>query len=146
MSRTQDKQIGEKLFTALRELEVQYLNGGYSVQTGVEALLKAHKCMWVHDMGKYLVAQSILVLDSKSSIRSRPYYYYNGPKLSVKYCNNLYTAMKLEKVTDKKISEPKVNNSNSIPKMIMEVKEELENHKAKVLYYENVYNYLKTKI
>lgn len=105
-----DAQAGEKLFRALRELEIQFLNGGHSVQTSIQKLLKDHKFTPANEMGKYLVAQSILKRDPDNGSHKKPYYFYNGPRLSVQYCNELILQMKIERAADKKTI--KVHDSN----------------------------------
>lgn len=106
-----DDQAGERLFKALRELEIQFLNGGHSVQTGMKALLTDHDCAYTHQMAKYLVEQSIVKKDPDKGNKNKPFYYYNGPRLSVKYCNDLYLQMKLDNKATEGMKAPKVDEN-----------------------------------
>lgn len=95
---------GKRLFDALRELEIQFLNGGYSVQTSLNKLLKSYKVPYVKELTRFLIEQSIVKKDEKNSKVRKPFYWYNGEKLTVKYCNSLILQMKLGRSADAKAS------------------------------------------
>ena len=97
-----DEQAGEKLFRALRELEVAFLDDGRKLQVSLQGLLKKYNFTPRNEMGKYLIEQSIVKKDLSMSTHKKPWYYYNGPRLNLKVCNEWITGMRLNKTLDEK--------------------------------------------
>lgn len=97
---------GEALYKALRTLEIEFLNGGNSVVGSIHVLLGKYDVPYRQEMAKYLKSQSIIKRDENKGSYKTPYYWYNGPQLSVRYCNELFTQMKLEMSLNQTKSTP----------------------------------------
>jgi len=134
---------GEKLFKALRELEVAFLNDAGTVKTGLTVLMKKYDVPISNYVTKYLFENSI-VKHSDQSTKREPIIYWNGPRVSVQYCNEL-----LRSIRDMKNDSRRFDIKGEIKSMkgeMMDIMSEIEILQSKYNEKKIIFEYLNKKL